>query len=212
MLNSKYPFCIAISFLCLACHDYGTSPIRVDSSVDKLNGTVRNWSFGDSVQIQLWVQVVDSALTYPSVLLSYGRVRTDGSFELPLPAPPEESLVRGTQNPSDTTTSNIYARFCYAQQFVLRGNSGAYLGRAQCYTDSYFLNPKLGDYYSDLVYADRPVRVHGHIFASNTVLADFNFSQGWNRRFFRFDSIASSRRFEVATIKNAFIGSWVRVP
>jgi hypothetical protein len=211
MIHMKYSTLIVLSLIGLACHDSGTSPVRV-ASFDQLNGHMLNWTFGDSVRIELWVQLIDSAQTYPPALVSFGSVRADGSFQLPLSAPPNESLVLGTYNPNDTTTSDINARFCYALRMELHGRSGIYLGRAQCYSNSYFSNPQPGDYYLDLVYADRDVRVHGYIFGSSTVLADLHFSQGWNCRFFRVDSVGTNRRTEIATIDNRFVGGWNQLP
>lgn len=199
------------SFLIFQSCDSTTEPIGNDFLLKTLKGQILNYNLGDSVEVRLDRIYIIRPTGDSIIVISSGKINSDGSFNIVLSNPPD-FLLQNYPGCFENILSDSSSLVDLHSAYILYKNN-VKIGFMYCTEKAFDEDPFGGQYITSLLYSDRECTVTGDCInkgQTKTTIYRQNrhHYKGWN--FIVHSLIENSDTLFIteSSVNNTFQGNW----
>ena len=141
------------------CSETTNEPTDNDLSYKTLKGKIQDYNLGDSVEVRLERIYQKKSIYDQIIVISSGKINTDGSFNITLSDPPD-FLMQEYPGCSENILSDSTALVYRHSEYILYKNN-VKIGFIYSSEKSLVEDPNGGQYITSLLYSDKDCKITG---------------------------------------------------
>ena len=208
----KHLILMLSSFILLQfCTETTNEPVDNDLSYKAFKGKIQNYNLGDSVEVRLERIHLKKSLYDQIIVISSGKINTDGSFNLSLSDPPD-FLMQEYPGCSENILSDSTALVYRHSEYVLYKNN-VKIGFIYSSEKSFDQDPYGGQYITSLLYSDKDCKITGDCTIQGQTKTfvyknNCDYHKGWNLVVQSLIENSDHLYISESNVNNNFQGNW----